>query len=34
MWDTKKYEQETTPIVTSLDENEVSNQIKGKIYAY
>ena len=34
MWDTKKYEKETAPIITKIDEVECSNQIKGKIYAY
>lgn len=34
MWDAKKYENETAPIVTAIDEMEGSNQIKGKIYAY
>jgi hypothetical protein len=34
MWDTKKYEEETAPIVATLDEMEGTNQIKGKIYAY
>ena len=34
MWDTNKYEKETTPIVADIDEYEGSNQIKGKLYAY
>lgn len=34
MWDTTKYEKETTPIVAGIDGYEGSNQIKGKIYAY
>ena len=34
MWDTKKYEKETVPIVAEIDEYVGSNQIKGKLYAY
>jgi hypothetical protein len=34
MWDTETYEKETAPIVAGLDENEGSNQIMGKLYAY